>query len=360
MSDILNFRDAFHAVGLSSSNRRRYANLAPGYTQWVKCQGVGGSNLLAICFEGSVALSASASQSAVANSDLLDEIVSGQEIAPLGQVNPRIKCTDRFGVEELERLVLDTSERVSGTADGNIGSYQRATPVAFTASGTRTDTMSWVCPVGGPACSARVQIPSITSSFAADVTVTSYTLAWFEIYSDYGGVVAAQQVSTGDIGSGNQDITDTLDKAASNLAPDLIDFIGITTSTNGLNQIFVTGQAGDMFINCDSAQAITSLQGVYPNFATTEPTYNALVFQLYKKRWTQVRINVVTASTSFNILLIQVQASQNSVPSNVPAATPQPPAVANVGTKDPTQGPTSPSTAAVQARTLPSSARMPG
>jgi hypothetical protein len=352
MSEIVAFQNAFHSAGLSISNRRRLSNLATGFSPWQTLNAPPGKNVLACSLQGSVPLTASGAVSLVNGADLLTEWVDQVQVAATEGTQPRIETATTFGCEELERVCFDTAQGWSAgdIADqsGSIGSYKRATPANFTTEGSRTDTSELWVPVGGPSAALRFHIPSITGAYATLVTVSSYTVAWFEVYSPYGGVVAANETITPSLGTGNQDFQQFVPK---NQAVDLVSFIGTSGTVTYVTEVYMTDNTGASVINMDSAQSITATQYVYPRFATNAPTYNALCFQLNKTYPVSFRVKVGSAST-FDILWVAFQGA-NTAPANTPSATPAPPAVNQVGRPVTGIGPTglgAPSLVAANAR----------
>jgi hypothetical protein len=340
MSDLSAFQTAFHSSGLSLSLRNRYNNFTAGQNPWINVQAPPSKNVIAVMLEASIALSASGAASITTGQDVLDEWFSQLEISPSSATAPRIFLKTRKGAEELERLALDTAQgwasQAIAAASPHIGSYARSASAAFTASGTRTDTSELWTPVGGPAASVRLTISAISAAFQSNVTVSSYTIGFFEVYSIYSGTVAAFENKTATLASGNNQDMMALNVYPGGIAADLVSIVGETTTD--VTAVYMCDQSGAYVINMDDTQGINASQYVYPRFASNNPTYSALCFQLYKTIPSQFRISLAN-SVALDFLWVQCM-GPDVAPANPAGNTATTPETSRTGTPNPAVGPT--------------------
>lgn len=343
MSEMFAFQNAFHAAALSVSNRRRLGTIAVGNSPWITVNAPPGRNVLAVMLQADVVLVSTAAEAATASTDVLFEWIDQVKVAPTEGTNPRTETATTFGTEELERVCFDTAQGWSSgdiaAQSNHIGSYARAAATNFASPVTRTDTSELWVPVGGPGGAIMFHVPAITGVFAANVTVTTYTVAWFEVYSPYSGVVAAIEKITPTLATGNQDFQQYVPQ---NMAVDFMSFVGTNATTTNIGELYMTDNTGAQVINMDSgptsAEAITATQYIYPRFATNAPTYSALCFSLNKTYPVTLRVKVLV-SKAFNILFIAITGPNIAAP-NKASPTPAPAATSQVGPGNPAIGPT--------------------
>jgi hypothetical protein len=340
-SQLIAFQDAFHFAGLSLSLRTRRNNFTVGANDWIACQAPPSApNLLVVMLEASIAMTASGAAAITVGSTILDEWFSQLEVSPQAATAARIFLKTRKGAEEFERLVLDSSQSKAGDAAAtpfitgpttHLGSYSRSAQAAFGGAGSRTDTSELWVAIGGSAATLRLTIAPVSSAWQSNVTVNSYTIGFFEVYSVYTGTVAAFENQTATLASGNNQDIMALNVYPAGLATDIVSIV--TQTTTNITAVYITDATGGFIVNMDDTQSINAQPFVYPRFSTALPSYSAIILYLHKTVPTSFRLSLAN-SVALDFLWLGCS-GPSAVSIDVAAATPAPDETQRTGTPVP-------------------------
>lgn len=298
-----------------------YANA--GWTDYLPCSTLDGSQLAGVLVEATVPLTSSASAAVVSGSDLLDECVSGYEVTNAQAGPTRCRCITRKGVEEAERLFL--APNVSTTF-----AYPRSSAATFSTTTTRTDNPIFFVPcIGGEAVLIRFNIPAITGVFSANVTQPTVSFKLYAVPTFNKGQSAWNEIITPSLASGKSDI---MQWVPAGISPQWVSMIGLVPAASGAvpNAIYAQDETG-VILDLDDANVLLAVDTLFPS----SPAANQLntLFNLRGRRPLRLAVTLGSAlSAGIDALFVQLAYADTVTPTNTPAPTPVPPSVRETGT----------------------------
>lgn len=293
----------------------------------------GGFNLGGILVSYSVVYTATAASGIQTGADALDGVASGYEVSNTQGGTTRLKTITRKGMEEAERIFLAPATTTNSFV------YPRASPAAFTASGTATATGVFFVPAsGGDAAYIRFQLPTATAVYTTAVTATvQFTLYAVPTLNTLESAV--QELVTPAQPTGQVDYTVYIPAGMSVSYCDIIGYTGGSgsTGTATLSRIVVESVGGSNFIDLEDAAAINAGQSIFPvspNADTTTATI--LNFRRQRARRFQVTGNLTAGFASgLDFLFMDLYDGAATVPAAGATATAVPPLAKQVGTSTP-------------------------
>ncbi len=292
----------------------------PAWSQWFIAGSKANKNVLAFKVRWAAALTATAAESATSGTSVLDENLDQLQVSADPTQDPRTYIVDSYCAQELERLAMDLANL----------SYPKATPAAFSGSGTRTDTVTLWAPAGGPIAAIRWHVPSMTGVYAANVTGTSQGTV-FAVYGNASTIVVAKE-TTGSAVTGKIDVVNQ-NLVPADIAPDYVDFVGVYEAGNssGITQMQAYGPDGDLLVDFDSAQDTLDAQAIYPDqYGLQNPEYATnkypTVIGLQGKRPKKMTATF-GASYTPTVLWVEFAAGEAVAPTPTHSPTPVPPAI---------------------------------
>lgn len=291
------------------------------WSQWFNVTSpVANKRVLAASFEFTSYLTATATVATQVNNpagqaiDVLDEFLDQLQVGPAPNANARSSIETRESAEEVERICFNLPY-----------SYPRPAPHSFTATaGTASDSAVLLVPIGGPAASVRVHVPSITGVYTASVTGT-VSVTVHAIIGSVSTVITFQDGQTGQLAVGRNDLSNYF---PANLSPDYLSMVGDTVTS--VTTMFVTGQNGAVIVDIDSAGLMGAMQAAIAPATTKSAGFNTLAFSLQKARFRTIRDTLAVAEAQ-QLLWVSFDGGEVAPTPAPAAATPSTPAYSNVG-----------------------------
>ncbi len=222
MSGLTGFRESFQFVdGASASDGPNLTNAitaakytAPfGITPFLK------SRVLGAWFEFNATLTATAAESPVTGSDLLDLFLGGG-----GQIIVSAETNGPIQSQVINRATAEFNWAVCTDVNPNVGSNP-----TFASAGAANVTAYLFLPLGQNASSVKFLMPgSIANAYAANVTVAYTSIYSYVISTDWTGTVVYNEQETASLGTKSVDMTPYVPKT---VKPDAIFLKGESSTT---------------------------------------------------------------------------------------------------------------------------------
>lgn len=329
------------AVGASQTFvSSAYTNISTSTPMPVKAPA--GLNLGAFEIFAAVVLTASASQAASSNTDILDEWLVGYEVGGGIGGATRLKTLSRGGAVTAERVMIQPA--AAGTAYnattnpfvyGTVGTGDLSrgqAPATFTASGSRTDNSFLIVPAsGGQACYTRLMYTNATNTYAASVTSsTTFTLYAFATIVE--GVSAVQELQSDAINAQTLDLA--VKSQPDDMSPLGVVLVGATFGTNGISRIQLSLQGeGQLWTDFEDVAVGAANQALFPRTYKCQDTGSTTIW-LYRKRARSLKVTTQGSwsNTAFKLLYFDIQNVPTAGGTTSPASTPTPAATQRTAT----------------------------
>jgi hypothetical protein len=296
-----------------------------GYTPFFAVNAPPGFNIGALLVVSTATLVASATCASTASTDTLDLITAGYNVSDAPNADARCRTVDRAGVEEVERLLCAPGNTGSGT----FFTYPR-TGASTTATGTNTYTGQFVIPCGEPTDAVQVQFktPSLNTVFTSGVTSISITYTVYVIPSVNPATIAFVESPLPSYGASA--VVPVEQYQPTNIAPDIVDFVGKSPSVFAQVQAYDTN--GAELVNQLDTSTMQAVQYGWPGAASSTAS---TIINVKGARMSRLAATLGSTSETLTVLWIQVSGQPTAGPTEGHDQTPSPPATQKVGTSVP-------------------------
>ncbi len=287
-----------------------------------------GYNLGAVLAQATVALTATAAESATAGTDLLDEWLSQYEVTATTGGPVRLQAKTRKGAEEMERLLLQAP---NATTSGSPFAQPRATPAAFTGAGSRTDvSYLMVCAGGGQSLQLRFVLQAITTVYAASVTAST-SIVLYAIPTLAGYVTATDEIITNSLPAGTSDLA--FEYQPSSISATLLSFVGTVASSTGITRIVHETQTGRaVLVDFEDYGTLAAVQYLNPYQTGLYSSVNTVI-KMFRQRARSLKVTLGAAvSAGLDLVYVDADSVPTAGPQSTPAQTPTSPATEVTGT----------------------------
>ena len=265
---------------------------------------------------------------ATATASVTDPIyvsAAGYNVSDAPNADARCRTVSSSGVIEAERLIV--APQSAGIA--SFLKYPRTGLAATSATGTATYTTQFIIPCGEPTDAVQVQFktPSLTAVYASGITSLSIAYTVYPIPSVSPATVAFVESPLPAYGASA--LVPVEQYQPTNIAADLIDFVGATSSTFQTLSAYDT--TGNELVNMLTQTTIQAAQYGYPGY---DSNASNIIVNTRGSRLSRFAANL-SASATLEVLWIQVTGVPTPGPIEGHDATPSPPATQKVGTSTP-------------------------
>jgi len=292
-----------------------------GYTPFYAVNAPPGLNIGGLLVMSTATVVATATCATTAGADALDMVTSGYNIADAPNADARCRVVTRPGVEEAERLLV--APNAAGPA--TFLKYPRSAP-ANVATGTTTYLGQWVIPCGESTDAVQVslKLPTLTQAFASGITSIAINFTVYVIPSVNPATVAFVESPLPPYGASA--VVPVEQYQPTNIAPDFVDLVGQLPTA--LQSIAAYDTSGREVVNALDSTTIQMSQYGWPGAAYS----SASTFVNLKGNRVSRLAVTLGASSTLDVLWIQLINQPSVGPTDGHDQTPSPPATSKVGT----------------------------
>jgi hypothetical protein len=247
---------------------------------------------------------------------------AGYNVSDAPNADARCRTVSSSGVIEAERLLA--APMSAGIA--SFFKYPRTGVASTSATGTATYTTQFVIPCGEPTDAVQVQFktPSLTAVYASGITVLTLSYTVYPIPSVSPATVAFVESPLPAYGASA--VVPVEQYQPTNIAADLVDFVGATSATFQTLSAYDT--TGNELVNLLTQTTIQAVQYGYPGVDASAAAN--IIVNTRGSRLSRFAANL-SASATLEVLWIQVTGVPTAGPTEGHDTTPSPPATQKVG-----------------------------
>ena len=261
---------------------------------------------------------------ATATASVTDPIyvsAAGYNVSDNPNADARCRTVSSSGVIEAERLLCAPFS----AGEASFFKYPRTGLAATSSTGTATYTTQFVIPCGEPTDAVQIQFktPTLTAVYASGITSLTIAYTVYPIPSLNPASIAFVESPLPAYGASS--LVPVEQYQPTNIAPDLVDFVGATTATFQTLSAYDT--TGNELVNLLTQTTIGAVQFGYPG---VDALTSNIIVNTRGSRLSRFAANL-SASATLEVLWIQVQGVPVPGPTEGHDTTPSPPATAKTG-----------------------------